>query len=384
MNKKPLLIKLAKIIAPKDAQNWLDDMNSELSFVTNNKLAWQIGALNFAIKQRFTNINLRSPQNLAFTSFALAAVLALIFVLPYKNTLLPQNPNQSSSPMLEAMPAPAPQAAVAPSRAEVSSELRSRTNEITANDEKYAQTDSQRSNAPANSPVISVPSPEAIITASNPNLKTDSASVADLATIVEKPVEELEDIVNLADSPATVAKVSPPANEEVAQAEVEINTSSASNPDALEAEQQNLVTETTASGAADVGTVTAAGQSTAASIVGTAGPAGSAASANPEQSIPQNPNDIKLESKIKEIIIVENSISISFLADTKIKIYSGTSPKAENLLLDKIAKKNEELAFALPLYLELDYAANVLINNEPISDLPAEFVAIFKSAKSDN
>lgn len=81
------IIYLAKAIAPKMAKPWLDEMAQELAFVKTKKLAWQIGMLNFAIKERFKSFSLRSPQSIAFASFAITAIVALAFVLPMKDSL---------------------------------------------------------------------------------------------------------------------------------------------------------------------------------------------------------------------------------------------------------------------------------------------------------
>jgi len=94
-HKSPIIL-LAKALSPKDAKTWIDDMADELSFVKNNKLSWQIGIFNFALKQRISSINLKSPQGLAFASFALTAILAILIVLPNRQILFPKQVNRNN------------------------------------------------------------------------------------------------------------------------------------------------------------------------------------------------------------------------------------------------------------------------------------------------
>ena len=330
MSKETFLIKLARLIAPENSKSWLDDMADEMNFVPKNKLAWQIGALNFAIQQRFLSINFRSAPNIAIASFAVMAIFALVFVLPYKTSLV--SPVKKTDAMLS-LPAPAPQVAAAPDRTDISArpdtELRQRV---------------KGESARAKSPQATQTSPE------------PSQEVANVIADVqlEEPAEETVSQENSADTANSNLKTSPPPSP---------STNGINNdnePDLAAAELSN-----------------SAGTRESSEPVGPAGPRAPATApivnettkytATTAIATNQILSNELIAENLRQISLKQPEFSLKAKEDASLKIYAGLKADENNLLINRIIKKGETLTLKTPVYLEVDNESNILIDNNAIS-----------------
>ena len=376
--KRPILIRLAKAIAPEDAKSWLDDMAYEMNFIKSNKLAWQIAAISFASKERLASINLRSPQNIAITSFALTAIFALVFVLPYKNSLVsPTN----KAPV--AITAPVPQTAVAPDREQIPAEMNrtarnSETDTISEAETSPRVGDIASGNG-SSAPAIASAVETDILESSEINEELAVAQEAPIVDDIAKPDLKTDDEPK--DSP-TVANLRPNFDE------MRSNTPSS---------------ETEIRG--PIGPVGPAGAIGSTGIRGPIGPVGQAGAISPveattntaataktatttiqtESPSPNEPSSVSIDQEavgnnaanltLSNELASENFYKVVFSnpefllkakEDSFVTVYSGLNAYNSKLLLNRIVKKNEEIKLKAPVYIKVDNESNVLVNNDPI------------------
>ena len=389
--KRPILIKLAKAIAPEDAKSWLDDMAYEMNFIKSNKLAWQIAAISFASKERLASINLRSPQNIAITSFALTAIFALIFVLPYKNSLvLPTN----KAPVV--ITAPVPQSAVAPDREQISAEM-SRT---ASDNETDASTEVETSPRVGNiasgnsssAPAIASAVETDILESNGINEELTEAQEAPIVDDIAKP--DLKTDNEPKDSP-TVANLRPNFDE------------MRSNAPSSETEKRGPIGPVGPAGAISptgmrgptgaIGPAGAISPETATDTAATAKTATATAiqTENSNSPSPNEPNSGSIDQEtvgnnaanltLSNELASENFYKVVFSnpefllkakEDSFVTVYSGIKADNAKPLLNRIVKKNEEIKLKAPVYIEVDNESNVLVNDSPIGQTEKAAVLI--------
>lgn len=402
--KKPILIKLAKIIAPEDTKIWIDDMAMEMSFVTKNRFAWQIGTLNLAIKQRFSNINFKSPQNIAFASFAVTAIFALIFVMPYKNSLLSPKTSQQAMPLVIE---PLPQAAVAPSREEVSAEISQTRADYKETEDgiQAIEDDSAR----AKSPNTAFSTTEALVIIAPEPESADLVETNIEEEVLAAPRVEIQNPTSQGQNTATNRPNTIELQPEAAIAPKNSETYGARGPIGLVGATEAVAEVETTSGTLNdiepTGTMGSADTVDVAGYLAHCGDKNSDGLANAEEDLDYNgridtndctitsntETDTKEENKLDTEIGAFTAASNGILTNTIIsedlfainlqnskavisvkeasfvKIYAGLKADESNLLINRIVDKNEEIEFEAPVYLEIDNAANIFINSESLS-----------------
>ncbi len=389
--KRPILIRLAKAIAPEDAKSWLDDMAYEMNFIKSNKLAWQIAAISFASKERLASINLRSPQNIAITSFALTAIFALVFVLPYKNSLVsPTN----KAPV--AITAPVPQTAVAPDREQIPAEMNrtarnSETDTISEAETSPRVGDIASGNG-SSAPAIASAVETDILESSEINEELAVAQEAPIVDDIAKPDLKTDDEPK--DSP-TVANLRPNFDE------------MRSNTPSSETEIRGPIGPVGPAGAISptgmrgptgaIGPAGAISPETATDTAATAKTATATAiqTENPSSPSPNEPNSGSIDQEtvgnnaanltlsnelasgnFYKVVFSNPEILLKAKEDSFITVYSGIKADNAKPLLNRIVKKNEEIKLKAPVYIEVDNESNVLVNNDPIGQTEKAAVLI--------